>query len=87
MFDKLLWKGVNIGHMQCGFMRAKRTTGVIFIAISKKSKKLYFAFINLEKSSERVPRKMVQWSVRKLGVAECFVQAVMALYRVLGTRV
>ena len=47
-----------------------------------KGKKLYFAFVDLEKAFDRVPREVTRWalSLRKAGVDEWFVKAVMAMY-------
>ena len=35
-----------------------------------KKKKLYYAFVDLEKVFERVPREVVRWDLRKPGVDE-----------------
>ena len=41
-----------------------------------KGKKLYFAFADLEKESDRVPREVTRWALRKAGVEEvCIMQA------------
>ena len=39
-----------------------------------------FHFVNLEKAFGRVPREMVRWALRKLGVDEWLIRTVMALY-------
>ena len=41
---------------------------------------MYFAFVYLEKACDRVPREVVRWSLRKLGVMEWLVRMVMAMY-------
>ena len=57
-------------------MSGKGTTDIIFILrqIQKMhlamKKKLYYAFIDLEKAFDRVPREMVIWALRKQGVDE-----------------
>ena len=43
-------------------------------------KKLYFAFVDLEKAFDRVPREVVRWFLRKLGVMKWLVRMVMAMY-------
>jgi len=35
-----------------------------------KGKKLYFGFVDLEKAFDRVPRKVMSWAMRKMGVEE-----------------
>ena len=39
-------------------------------------KKLYYAFVDLEKAFNRVPRKVVRWALRKLGVDEWLIRTV-----------
>ena len=50
--------------MQFGFMPGKGTTDAIFIVRQMQEKyikkKLYFAFVDLEKAFDRVPREVVQ---------------------------
>ena len=41
-------------------------------------------FVDLEKAFDRVPRKVMEWALRKKGLAEVLVQAVISLYK--GTR-
>ena len=35
-----------------------------------KHRELWWAFVDLEKAFDRVPRKVVEWAMRKLGVEE-----------------
>ena len=42
--------------------------------------KLYYTFVDLEKAFDRVPREVVRWGLRKLGVGEWLSHTVMALY-------
>ena len=35
-----------------------------------KGKKLYFGFVDLEKAFDRVPREVISWAMRKVGVEE-----------------
>ena len=46
----------------------------------EKSVKMQYAFVDLEKAFDRVPRDVVRWALRKLGVDEWLVKAVMAMY-------
>jgi len=45
-----------------------------------KRNKLYFPFVDLEKSFDRVPREVTRWALMKAGVEEWLVKAVMAMY-------
>jgi len=45
-----------------------------------KGKKFYFGFVDLEKAFDRVPREVTRWAMRKLGVEEWLVSAVMSMY-------
>ena len=44
------------------------------------SKKLYFGFVGLEKAFDRVPREVISWAMRKLGVEEWLVSAMLSMY-------
>lgn len=77
---------VKTDNMQFGFTPGKSTTYAVFICetgsekFRAKNKKLYYAFVDLEKAYDRVPRAMVQWALRKAGVEECLVSTIMAMY-------
>jgi len=45
-----------------------------------KGKKLYFGFVDLEKAFDRVPREVISRAMRKLGVEEWLVSAVISMY-------
>jgi len=72
--------------MQFGFMKGKGTiNGIIIVRqmqekVRVKSKKIYFGFVDLEKALHRVPREVIIWAMRKLGVDEWLVSAVMSMY-------
>jgi len=69
--------------MQFGFMKDKETTDAIFMArqlqenFRVKGKKLYFGCVDSEKAFDRVPKEVISWAMRKLGVEEWLVSAVM----------
>ena len=77
---------VNINPMQFGFMPGRGTTDGIFLLRQlqekalEKNRRLYLGFVDLEKAFDRVPRKVVEWALRKEGVNEYMVKAVMAMY-------
>ena len=76
----------QIDDMQFGFMKGKGTTDAIFMArktqenFRVKGKKLYCVFVDLQKAFHRVPREVISWAMRKLGVEEWLVSAVMSMY-------
>ena len=84
---------VNIDDMQFGFMSGKGTVDAIFIArqlqekFMEKRKDLFYAFVDLEKAFDRVPRDVVRWALRQLGVEEWLVQTVMVMYEKARTTV
>ena len=45
-----------------------------------KGNKLHFGFVDLEKAFDRVPREVISWAMRKLGVEDWLVLAVMSMY-------
>ena len=60
-------------------MSGRGTTNTIFIVrqlqeqFLDKNKNLYFAFIDFEKAFDRVPRKVLWWVMRVVGVPEWIV--------------
>jgi Reverse transcriptase (RNA-dependent DNA polymerase)/Endonuclease/Exonuclease/phosphatase family len=77
---------VKIDEMQCGFMPGKGTTDAIFIVRQlqekhlAKNKDLWMAFVDLEKAFDRVPREVVWWALRTLGVDEWLITVIKAMY-------
>ena len=51
-----------------------------------KKKKLCMCFVDLEKAFDRVRRKVAEWALRKKGLPEVLVQAVMSLYERYGQK-
>ena len=43
-----------------------------------REKKVCMCFVDLEKAFDRVSRKVMEWALRKKGLAEVLVQAVMS---------
>ena len=86
VIEKIIRERISIDDMQFGFMPGRGTTDAIFILRQlqekhlAKNKKLYFAFVDLEKAFDRVPRKVIWWAMRKLGIEEWIVRFVQAGY-------
>ena len=65
IIEDLIQNIVKIDDMQFGFMTGHGTTDAIFIerqiqeAYIRKNQNLYFAFVDLEKAFDRVPRKVL----------------------------
>jgi len=85
IFKHRILQQIEVDDMQFGFMKGKGTTDVIVTVrqmqdnFRVKGKKLYFGFVDLEKAFDRVPREVIRWAVRKLGVEEWMVSAVMSM--------
>ena len=48
---------------------------------------VYMCFVDMEKAFDRLPRKVMKWAMRKKGLSEVMVRAVMSLYDGANTRV
>ena len=93
MVEGLVRQRVEIDEMQCGFMYGHGTTDAIFIVhqLQEKhlaaNKPLYMAFVDLEKAFDRVPRDVIWWAMRKLGIDEWLVRVVQSMYKDVRSRV
>ena len=54
---------------------------------TKKDTKLYMCFVDMGKTFDRVPKKVMEWAMRKKGLSEVMIRAVMSLYDGAKTRV
>ena len=84
---------VSIDNSQFGFVPGRSTTDAIFVVrqLQEKylaaNKRLYMAFVDLEKAFDRIPRKVIWWALRKLGVVEWIVRLVQGMYANARSRV
>ena len=91
--EGLIRQRVEIDEMQRGFMSGRCTTDAIFIVrqLQEKhlaaNKPLYMAFVDLEKAFDRVPRDVIWWAMRKLGIDEWLVRLVQSMYKDVRSRV
>ena len=85
MFKKRLRNMVEIREEQYGLAAGKGTSDAIFILrqLQKKywenDKKLYLVFVDLKKAFDRVPRVLIESSLRRKRVVECYMKAVMKM--------
>ena len=90
--DSLI-RQVSIDDSQFGFVPGRGTTDAIFVVrqLQEKylaaNKRLYMAFVDLEKAFDRVPRKVIWWAPRKLGVDEWIMRLVQGMYSNARSRV
>ena len=78
VFQKRLRQMVEIRE-QYGFVADKGTTDAIFILRQLHEK--YLVFLDLEKAFDRVPRVLIESSLRRKGVLECYMKAMMKMYK------
>ena len=91
--DGLIRQLVSMDDSQFAFVPGRGTTDTIFVLrqLQEKylasNKRLYMAFVDLEKASDPVPRKVIWWALRKLGVEEWIVRLVQLMYANAQSRV
>ena len=62
---------VNIDSMQFGFMPRRGTTDALLVVrrmqekYRDKKKKLYMCFMDIDKAFDKVPRKVMEWAMRR----------------------
>ena len=97
--DGMIREMIAIDEMQFAFVPGRGTTDAKFIIwqlqekflsredLNDKNLTLFFAFFDLEKAFDRVPRKVLWWAMRKVGVEEWIVRLVQAMYNNARSRV
>src|SRR4051812_42115154 len=86
VLEARLRKTVKIDDMQFGFSPGKGTTDAIFIVrqvqekFLGKQKEVWIAFVNLEKAFDRVPRNVLWWALRRVGVEDWIIKVIKSMY-------
>ena len=92
LVDRIIREIIVIDEMQFAFVPGQGTTDAIFIIRQLQEKflslqdndgnnlTLYFAFVDLEKAFDRVPRKVLWWAMRSIGIDEWVVHLVQSMY-------
>ena len=89
--DGMIREMIAIDEMQFAFVPGRGTTDATFIIrqlqekflsrkdFNGKNLTLFFAFVDLEKAFDHVPRKVLWWAMRKVGFEEWIVRLVQAM--------
>ena len=74
-------------------MPGKRTTDALFLVQKlqeehrAEDKRTYMCFVDLGKAFDRAPRRVMEWGMRKKGLPEILVKALMSLHEGAETKV
>jgi hypothetical protein len=77
---------ICIDDMHFGFMPGRGTTDAVFVVRQvqekylQKRRELWMAFVDLEKAFDRVPREVLWWALRRLGVEGGMIRLIKAMY-------
>ena len=91
--DGLIRQLVSVDDSQFGYIPGRGTTDTIFVVrqLQEKylatKKRLYMAFVDLEKAFDRVPQKVIWWVLRKVGVEDWIVRLMQGMYANARSRV
>ena len=80
VLDKRFHRIVCVDEMQVGFMPERGTIDAVFILrrmqeeYHAEGKKLSMCFVDLENAFDTVPRKVLEWALRKKEIPEVLVR-------------
>ena len=86
IMDSLIRQLVSINDSRFGFVPGRGTTDAISVVRQLQvkylaaNKRLYMAFVDLDKEFDQVPQKVIWWALRKLDVEEWIVRLVQGMY-------
>ena len=86
VIEKRLRSETTVSRNQFGFMPGKSTMEPIFCMrqivekYREKKRKLCVVFIDLEKAYDRVPREVLEWTLKKKGVPRVYVKVIEEMY-------
>ena len=93
VIEKIFFLILTKDDMQFGFMKGIGAIDAVFIIrriqeeYLAKQKKLYMCYVDLAKALDIVPRKVVEWAMRKKSIPEALVRAEMSQHRGAKTNV
>ena len=93
VFERRLRKVAKLDEIQMGFRPGRGTTDAIFVMrpllekYEMARRVLYMVFVDLEKAFDRVPREVIWWWLRKKGVLEREIKAIMEMHTNIETSV
>ena len=93
VLERIILAIVDFNEAQFGFMPGKGTIDALFLVQRlleehrAKGKRICMCFVDLEKAFDIVPRRVMEWAMRKKGLPEILVKAVMSLYEGAETKV
>ena len=92
VLEKRLRRIVSVDEMQYSFMLQRGTINAVFIMrrmqeeYHAKGRKLHMCLVYLGKALDRVPKKVLEWTLRKKEIPYALVRSVMSHYEGTKTR-
>ena len=86
VLEKMIRSSIKIDDQQFGFRPGRGTTHATFIVSQMhehffgRKQELWMEFVDLEKAFDRVPREVLWWALRSLGLCEWMIKVVESMY-------